>query len=152
MKQFKTRIYSSWTNSGRMNPSFGWSKNKNYVMHILHQLNWWQAMDCIQLILVERIKIDIAQTSEGLERTISRIGKSEWIYMITKEENSWPNHRKNWKTNKVKGWITGKNLKTNKDTWGNLDTWERRDHELIREYLSDVPVRFGERELKAENG
>ena len=26
---------------------------------------------------------------------------------------------------------------------------KRRDHELIREYLNDAPVRFGERELKA---
>ena len=34
---------------------------------------------------------------------------------------------------------------------GNLDTSEGVDHELIREYLNDAPVRFGERELKAEN-
>ena len=33
-----------------------------------------------------------------------------------------------------------------------FDTRERTDHELIREYLNDAPVRFGERELKAENG
>ena len=32
---------------------------------------------------------------------------------------------------------------------GNLYTSERRDHELIRGYLNDAPVRFGERELKA---
>ena len=32
---------------------------------------------------------------------------------------------------------------------GNLYTCERRDHELIRGYLNDAPVRFGERELKA---
>ena len=31
----------------------------------------------------------------------------------------------------------------------NLDTSERIDHELIREYLNDAPVRFGERVLKA---
>ena len=37
----------------------------------------------------------------------------------------------------------------NEDAWENLDTWERRDHELIRGYLSDAPVWFGERELKA---
>ena len=37
----------------------------------------------------------------------------------------------------------------NKDTWENLDTSERRDHELTREYLNDAPVWFGERELKA---
>ena len=60
-------------------------------------LDWWQATDfCILLILVERIKIDMAQTWEGLRRTTGRIGKNEWIYMITKEENSWTNHRKNW--------------------------------------------------------
>ena len=37
----------------------------------------------------------------------------------------------------------------NEDTWQNLDTRERRDHELIRGYLSDAPVWFGDRELKA---
>ena len=39
----------------------------------------------------------------------------------------------------------------NEDTWGDLDTWERRDHELIRGYLNDALVRFGEREVKAGN-
>ena len=39
----------------------------------------------------------------------------------------------------------------NEDTWEDLDTNERMNHELIREYLNDAPVRFGERELKAEN-
>ena len=39
----------------------------------------------------------------------------------------------------------------NEDTLRNLDTRERSDHELIRGYLSDALVRFGERELKAEN-
>ena len=37
----------------------------------------------------------------------------------------------------------------NEDAWENLDTWERRDHELVREYLNDAPVRFGEWGLKA---
>ena len=39
----------------------------------------------------------------------------------------------------------------NEDTWGDLDASERRDPELIIEYLNDAPVRFGEWELKAEN-
>ena len=39
----------------------------------------------------------------------------------------------------------------NEDAWENLETSERRDHELIRGCLSDAPVRFRERELKAEN-
>ena len=47
--------------------------------------------------------------------------------------------------------FTGKNWKTKEDTWGDLDTSERIDDELIREYLNDAPVRFGEWELKAEN-
>ena len=51
--------------------------------------------------------------------------------------------------NEVKGWVNGKNKRTNENTWGYLYTWERRDHELIREYLNDAPVRFGECELKA---
>ena len=37
----------------------------------------------------------------------------------------------------------------NEHTWGNLDTWERIDHELIREYLNDALVGFGERKLEA---
>ena len=37
----------------------------------------------------------------------------------------------------------------NEDTWGDLDTGEWRDPELIREYFNDAPVRFGEWELKA---
>ena len=37
----------------------------------------------------------------------------------------------------------------NEDTWENLDTSERRDPELIREYLNDEPVWFVEWELKA---
>ena len=36
----------------------------------------------------------------------------------------------------------------NEDAWENLDTSERRDHELTTEYLHDALVRFGERELK----
>ena len=43
---------------------------------------------------------------------------------------------------------TGKNLKTNEDTCWDLDTCEQIEHELLREYLNDAPVRFGERELK----
>ena len=42
-----------------------------------------------------------------------------------------------------KGTIYGKNWKMNEDTWGDLDTWERRDHELIRGYLNDSSIRFG---------
>ena len=38
----------------------------------------------------------------------------------------------------------------NEDTWEGLDPWERRDHELIRGYSNDAPVRFGECELPAE--
>ena len=36
----------------------------------------------------------------------------------------------------------------NEDAWENLDIWEKRDDELIREHLNDAPVRFGEWELK----
>ena len=37
----------------------------------------------------------------------------------------------------------------NEGAWENLDTSEQKDHELIKEYLNDAPVRFGEQELKA---
>ena len=58
------------------------------------------------------------------------------------EEKSWiatvriGNDRREDKEN------TGKNLQTNEDAWENLDTSEWRDHELIREYLNDAPVRL----------
>ena len=55
------------------------------------------------------------------------------------------------KNESSKAQFTGKNWKMNEDTWQNLDIRERRDHELIREYLNDAPLRFGELELKAEN-
>ena len=42
----------------------------------------------------------------------------------------------------TKAQITGKNWKTNEDTWGDLDIRERRDHELIRGYLNDSPEEF----------
>ena len=42
-------------------------------MLILHQLIDDKQWICILLILVERIKIDIAQTWESLHRTIGRI-------------------------------------------------------------------------------
>ena len=58
---------------------------------------------------------------------------------------------KELKMNIAKAQFTGKNLKTNEDTWGDIDTSERIDDEMIREYLTDAPVRFGEWDLKAEN-
>ena len=39
----------------------------------------------------------------------------------------------------AKAQITGKNWKTNEDTWGDLDVEEQRDHELIKEYLNEAP-------------
>ena len=66
----------------------------------------------------------MAPTWEGLQWNTSRIENNEYIDMI-KEQKSWTNHRKNWTTNEVKGWITGKNCEMNE---------EQRDHELIREY------------------
>ena len=39
----------------------------------------------------------------------------------------------------------------NEDTWENLDTSEWRDSEMIREHLNEAPIRFREKELKAEN-
>ena len=77
--------------------SLGWNNNKNYVMRILHQVKLMTSNGFgILLILVERIKRDIAQAWEGIDGTTGGIETmKEW--MITKEENSWTNHRKNWK-------------------------------------------------------
>lgn len=39
----------------------------------------------------------------------------------------------------------------NEDTWENLDTTETKRSRADKRILNDAPVRFGERELKAEN-
>ena len=36
----------------------------------------------------------------------------------------------------------GKNCEMKENTWDNLDTWERRDHELIRDHLNDALVKI----------
>ena len=84
----KKRIESPWGN-----------KNKIYCMLILHQIKLMTSNGFgILLILVKRIKIDMAQTCEGLlQGTTGRIWKQRIFDMITKEEKSWTNHRKNWK-------------------------------------------------------
>ena len=56
--------------------SLGWNKNKNYVMCILHQFKLMTSNGIgILLILVERIKRDIAQTWEGIDGTSGGIWK-----------------------------------------------------------------------------
>ena len=63
-------------------------------MRILHQFRLMRSNGLyILLILEERIKIDIAQTWEGLQQTTGRIGKKELIEIIMKEEESWKSHR-----------------------------------------------------------
>ena len=70
----------------------------NYVMPILHQFKLMAINRfCILLIPVERIKRDIAQTSEGIDGTTGGIWKQRMNYYDNKKENSWTNHRKNWK-------------------------------------------------------
>ena len=83
--------------------------------------------------------------------------------MITKELKSWMNHLKNLKWMKKRERITVRiennwrkedetpvELKNARKYSREFDTRERRDHELTKEYWSDAPVRFGERELKAD--
>ena len=70
-------------------------------MRILHQFKLMTSNGFgILLILVERIKRDIAQTWEGIDGTTGGIWKqrmNEWIDTMTNEEKSWTNHRKNSK-------------------------------------------------------
>ena len=49
------------------------------------------------LFSLKRIKRDIAQLERVFNDPPVEFGKNEWIDMITKEEKSWMNHRKNWK-------------------------------------------------------
>ena len=75
------KIWNNWNREfthrdklRKMNPTFGRSKNKNYVMRILHQFKLMTSKGFgILLILVERIKIDIAPTWENLQRTTGRM-------------------------------------------------------------------------------
>ena len=73
-------------------------KNKIYCMLILHQIKLMTSNGFgILLILVERIKRDIAQVGKVFHEPPVGFGKSEWIGTVKKEEESWMNHRKNWK-------------------------------------------------------
>ena len=74
------------------------NKNKIYCMLILHQIQLTTSNEFgTLLILVERIKRDIAQTWEGIDGTTGGIWKQRIFDMITKEVKSWTNHHKNWK-------------------------------------------------------
>ncbi len=96
------------------------------------KLNWWQAMDfAYYLFFLKRIKGNMAQNLRKSSWTTGRIGKNEWIDMITNDENSCMNHRKNKKN------YQGKDSEHQEEL-----AHERRY--LIREYLVDAPVRFGE--------
>ena len=59
----------------------GWNNNKNYIMPILHQFKLMTSNGFgILLILVERIKRDIAQTWEGIDGTTGGIETTkEWL-------------------------------------------------------------------------
>ena len=68
MKTLGTRIYSSRTNSEGRDYSLGWNMNEIYCMLILHQIQLTTSNGFgTLLILVERIKIDMAQAWEGLQ-------------------------------------------------------------------------------------
>ena len=84
------------------------------------------------LILVERIKIDIAQAWEGLQRITDRDWKKRMNWYDNEGRDILNEPPYEFNMNEEKGWITGKNSRTNEDTWGNLDTSEHRDPELIR--------------------
>ena len=85
-------------NSIKKKLDYLWNNNKNYVMRILHQFKLMTSNRFgILLIPIERIKRDIAETWEGIDGTTDGIWKQRIFDMITEEEKSWTNHRKNWK-------------------------------------------------------
>ena len=61
------------------------------------------------LFFLKRIKGNIAQNLRKSSWTTGRIEKNEKINMMTKEKESWTNHRKNSKMTDEREWITGKN-------------------------------------------
>ena len=86
------------------------NKNKSFVMLILYQLKSMTNKGFgMPLILLQKIKRDIVQTWEGLEQTTGRIWKERMTWHETKEEESWANHRQNWKWTKKREQIIGKN-------------------------------------------
>ena len=104
----------------------------------------------ILLILLEGLKRDIAPTWEGIDGTTDGIWKQRMNWYDNKGSEILNEPPYELKTNEVKGWITGKNLRTNEDTWGNLDTWERGDHEPNRDHLNEAPVRLKDESWKLE--
>ena len=76
-----------------------------------------------------------------------------------KNEEVEPTMKRIWKILEEDIWLMiihsyvklGKELENEWRYLRKFGTRERRDHELIRGYLNDAPVRFGEQELKVEN-
>ena len=66
----------TWNSGNKRIESPRGNKNKIYCMLILHQIKLMTSNGFdILLILVERIKIDMAQTSEGIDGTTGGIWK-----------------------------------------------------------------------------
>ena len=61
-------------------------------------LNQWQATNlAYYLFFLKRLTIEIAQLGKVFHEPPVGFGNNEWIDMKMKEEESWTNHRKNWK-------------------------------------------------------
>ena len=60
-------------------------------------LNWWQATDLAYHLFLKK---GLREIWRKLEKVFNEppvgFGKNKWIDMITEEEKSWTNHRKNW--------------------------------------------------------
>ena len=75
-EQLRTEIMIWWTSSRQRIKSPWRNKNKNYVMHLLHQFKLMTTKGFgILLILVGKIKRDLAQAWVNLQRTTGRIMK-----------------------------------------------------------------------------
>ena len=72
-------------------------------MPILIKFNWWQPDFAYYLFLLKSIKGDIAQNLRKSSWTTDRIGKNEWIKMITKGKES------EGTTVKIRKWLMKEN-------------------------------------------
>ena len=77
-----------------------------------------------------------------LERTTGRIGTTnELIWWTRKRDLERTTVRiKNEQIRDKED--TGKNLQIHEDAWEDLDTWERRDHEPIKDHLHEASVKL----------
>ena len=81
--------------------TYGWNKNKNYIMLILHQLNWCQPTDLAHyLFLYQGLRAIWHKLGKVFDEPLVGFGKQRMSWYDNHGIESWANHHKNWKWTK----------------------------------------------------